>query len=127
MRRGNNCKIKNWQKRSQNRADWERYIKEAKVHTGPKCHLRRRGGGRRRRILLSTNKFGNDWERYIREEKFHTGPKCHLRRRGGGRRRILLSTNKFGNDWERYTAFGMWWHTVTHVRGSEGETGEWRG
>ena len=22
-----------------------------------------------------------------------------------------------------YTAFGMWWHTVTHGRGSEGETG----
>ena len=27
----------------------------------------------------------------------------------------------------RYTAFGMWWHTVTHGRGSEGETGEWSG
>ena len=27
------------------------------------------------------------------------------------------------NRW--YTAFGMWWHTVTHGRGSEGETGEW--
>ena len=26
-----------------------------------------------------------------------------------------------------YTAFGMWWHTVTHGWGSEGETGEWRG
>ena len=26
-----------------------------------------------------------------------------------------------------YTAFGMWWHTVTHGRGSEGETGEWSG
>ena len=25
------------------------------------------------------------------------------------------------------TAFGMWWHTVTHGRGSEGETGEWSG
>ena len=21
----------------------------------------------------------------------------------------------------------MWWHTVTHTRGSEGETGEWSG
>jgi len=27
------------------------------------------------------------------------------------------------NIW--YTAFGMWWHTVTHGRGIEGETGEW--
>jgi len=27
----------------------------------------------------------------------------------------------------RYTAFGTWWHTVTHGRGSEGETGEWSG
>jgi len=27
----------------------------------------------------------------------------------------------------RYTAFGMWWHTVTHGWGSEGETGEWSG
>ena len=24
----------------------------------------------------------------------------------------------------KYTAFGMWWHTVTHGRGSEGESGE---
>ena len=24
-----------------------------------------------------------------------------------------------------YNALGMWWHTVTHGRGSEGETGEW--
>ena len=28
---------------------------------------------------------------------------------------------------QSYTAFGMWWHTVTHGRGNEGETGEWRG
>jgi len=28
---------------------------------------------------------------------------------------------------DRYTAFGMLWHTVTHGRGSEGETGEWSG
>jgi len=28
---------------------------------------------------------------------------------------------------ECYTAFGMWWHMVTHRRGSEGETGEWSG
>jgi len=28
---------------------------------------------------------------------------------------------------KKYTAFGMWWHTVTHGRGSEGETGEWSG
>ena len=27
----------------------------------------------------------------------------------------------------KYTAFGMWWHTVTHGRGSEWETGEWSG
>ena len=27
----------------------------------------------------------------------------------------------------RYTAFGMWWHTVKHGRGSEGETGKWSG
>ena len=26
-----------------------------------------------------------------------------------------------------YTAFGMWWHTVTHGRGSEGKTGELSG
>ena len=25
------------------------------------------------------------------------------------------------------SSFGTWWHTVTHVRGSEGETGEWSG
>ena len=28
---------------------------------------------------------------------------------------------------EDYTAFGMCWHTVTHGRGSEGETSEWSG
>jgi len=26
-----------------------------------------------------------------------------------------------------YSSFGTWWHTVTHVRGSEGETGKWSG
>jgi len=24
-----------------------------------------------------------------------------------------------------YSSIEMWWHTVTHGRGSEGETGEW--
>jgi hypothetical protein len=28
------CKIKNWKKRSQNRADWEKSIKEVKVCIG---------------------------------------------------------------------------------------------
>jgi len=27
----------------------------------------------------------------------------------------------------RYSPVENWWHTVTHERGSEGETGEWRG
>ena len=27
----------------------------------------------------------------------------------------------------RYTAFGIWWHMVTHGRGSEGERCEWSG
>jgi hypothetical protein len=26
-----------------------------------------------------------------------------------------------------YTSVEVWWHTVTHGRGSEGDTGEWRG
>ena len=26
-----------------------------------------------------------------------------------------------------YSSFGTWWHTVTHGKGSEGETGEWSG
>jgi hypothetical protein len=26
-----------------------------------------------------------------------------------------------------YSSFGTWWHTVTHRKGSEGETGEWSG
>ena len=26
-----------------------------------------------------------------------------------------------------YSSFGTWWHTVTHGRGNEGETGEWSG
>jgi len=29
-------------------------------------------------------------------------------------------------DWWQ-NAFETWWQTVTHGRGSEGETGEWRG
>ena len=28
---------------------------------------------------------------------------------------------------QRKTPVEMWWHTVTHGRGSEGETGEWSG
>ena len=28
---------------------------------------------------------------------------------------------------DNYSSFGTWWHTVTHGRGSEGETGEWSG
>ena len=32
--------------------------------------------------------------------------------------------NEFGTQ---IILFGMWWHTVTHGRGSEGETGEWSG
>ena len=31
----------------------------------------------------------------------------------------------FKGSW--YTAFGLWWHMVTHGRGSEGETGKWSG
>jgi len=27
----------------------------------------------------------------------------------------------------QYSPFEMWWHTVTHGRGSEGESGEWSG
>ena len=34
-------------------------------------------------------------------------------------------TRKHG--FHQYTAFGMWWHKVTHGKGSEGETGEWSG
>ena len=30
----NKCKIKNWKEKSRNRADWEKSIKEAKVHIG---------------------------------------------------------------------------------------------
>jgi len=31
------------------------------------------------------------------------------------------------NTDHEYTPVGIWWHTVTHGRGSEGETGEWSG
>jgi hypothetical protein len=34
--------IENWKKRSRKRADWEKSIKEAKVHVGLSCDLRRR-------------------------------------------------------------------------------------
>jgi len=46
------CKIKKWKKRSKNRSDWRKSMKEAKVRKGLYCHLRRRrrgGGGRKRR------------------------------------------------------------------------------
>jgi hypothetical protein len=33
-------KLKNWKKISQNRADWEKLTKEAKIRTGLWCHLR---------------------------------------------------------------------------------------
>jgi len=37
--------------------------------------------------------------------------------------RMLLE--KAAKQW--YSSFENWWHTVTHGRGSEGETGEWSG
>jgi hypothetical protein len=37
----NKCKIKNW-KEAKHRADWEKYIREAKIRVGLCCHLRRR-------------------------------------------------------------------------------------
>jgi len=30
-------------------------------------------------------------------------------------------------QYPKYSPVEMWWHTVTHSRGSEGETGEWSG
>jgi len=41
------CKIKNWQRRLKNRADWEKSIKKVKVRIGLQYCLRRR---RRRRF-----------------------------------------------------------------------------
>ena len=46
----NKWKIANWKERSDNRADWEKSIKEAKVRIRLWCHLRRRIMGRRRRM-----------------------------------------------------------------------------
>jgi hypothetical protein len=43
----NKCKITNWKKRSKNRADWKKLIKEVKACSGLYCHQRRRGKSRK--------------------------------------------------------------------------------
>jgi len=39
----------------------------------------------------------------------------------------LLHNDQIGLLFSRQSPAEMWWHTLTHGRGSEGETGEWSG
>jgi len=40
---------------------------------------------------------------------------------------VLLDLLHTKNISYLYSAFETWWHTVTHERGTEGETVEWSG
>jgi hypothetical protein len=53
-------KVTNWKERSNRRADWGEYVKEAKVRTGVLCRRRIIMGRRRRRrkILLNDKIVG---------------------------------------------------------------------
>ena len=49
----NKCKITNWKERSKNVDDWQKSVKEAKVHIGLYCQKRRRRRRRRRECNCS--------------------------------------------------------------------------
>ena len=77
------------------------------------------------RLLLGYLKLKNFWRNDFSRlvESFLNGPLLWVYNKRQGLEMYALHLGVI----LMYSSFGTWWHTVTHGRGNEGETGEWSG